>query len=214
MVHAAELTVGEYVEFDGEVMELTELMPVIPPELGPDGRVKLTLTFGNADGETKTYVAVASEEFELRDAPGVEEPAKRRVGVSSESGVGEESFEKWDKKVVPKSEAERESILKIIKSNVFFAYLDESEENDLIDVVFEKRFGPGDVLMNQGDEGDLFYVVDSGNADIYVLDDSGNEQMVRSCKAGDSFGELALMYNAPRNATIKARNDRDRKSVV
>ena len=76
----------------------------------------------------------------------------------------------------------------------------------MIDVVFEKIFDGGDVLMKEGDEGDLFYVIESGEADIFVANnETGDDVLVRECKAGDSFGELALMYNAPRNATVKAR---------
>jgi len=61
--------------------------------------------------------------------------------------------------------------------------------------------------MRQGDEGDLFYIIDKGDAEIFVFDENKNEKLVRSCKEGDSFGELALMYHAPRNATVKAKTE-------
>ena len=57
-------------------------------------------------------------------------------------------------------------------------------------------------LIKQGEAGDYFYVVESGKF-IYQVDgkDSGMAQ------AGSSFGELALMYNAPRAATVVASED-------
>ena len=54
-----------------------------------------------------------------------------------------------------------------------------------------------------------FYVVDSGDLDAFVTSsDAGAEpRYVKSFGVGDSFGELALMYNCPRTATIQARTD-------
>ena len=64
----------------------------------------------------------------------------------------------------------------------------------------------GDVVIRQADEGDNFYVVESGTCNCYMgsCDDSG---LVNVCESGDCFGELALMYNAPRAATVMAATD-------
>lgn len=63
--------------------------------------------------------------------------------------------------------------------------------------------------MTQGDAGDYFYVVEKGSFDVYVNDSGalqpgpdGMGKKVGSVQAGGSFGELALMYNAPRAATV------------
>lgn len=64
-------------------------------------------------------------------------------------------------------------------------------------------------VITQGDAGDYFYVVEKGSFDVYVNpsgtvepgpDGMGNK--VGTIEAGGSFGELALMYNAPRAATV------------
>jgi cAMP-dependent protein kinase regulator len=208
MVCAAELNVGEFVDFFGEIVEITDVQPVIPPEIGPDGRSKLQIEVTSSwDGTTKTYIAAASEEFQLENAPGSDSAAgsRRRAGVSSEPGVGADTLQTWKKVVIPKTPEERENIRALVKHNVFFDHLEETEENELIDVVFDRRFEAGDTLMKEGDEGDHFYVIESGEADIFVANENGNDVLVRQCKPGDSFGELSLMYNAPRNATVKAR---------
>jgi cAMP-dependent protein kinase regulator len=73
--------------------------------------------------------------------------------------------------------------------------------------------------MKQGEDGDYFYIVDEGHADIFVNGlgcltpedaegPSTSEEYggrVQICESGSSFGELALMYNAPRAATVVAR---------
>lgn len=54
-----------------------------------------------------------------------------------------------------------------------------------------------DVIIKQGDVGDFFYVLDTGATRIEV-----NGKKVAEVGTGGSFGELALMYNAPRAATV------------
>lgn len=63
----------------------------------------------------------------------------------------------------------------------------------------------GDLIIQQGDDGDYFYVIGSGDYDIYINTDSGNEKKVNSFNGEGSFGELALMYSQPRTATVKGK---------
>lgn len=71
--------------------------------------------------------------------------------------------------------------------------------------MFPEEHNDGDVIIRQGDQGKNFYVVDAGTPEVYLRDkDSDTEKKVLSYTEGDSFGELALMYNAPRAATVKA----------
>jgi cAMP-dependent protein kinase regulator len=68
-------------------------------------------------------------------------------------------------------------------------------------------------VIIQGDQGDFFYVVEKGTFDVYV-NPSGSLQpgpdglgkKVATIEPGGSFGELALMYNAPRAATVMSSN--------
>ena len=65
--------------------------------------------------------------------------------------------------------------------------------------MFEKRVESGETLIKQGDQGDYFYVIDSGAFD--VLKDG---QKIGQVKQGGSFGELALMYDTGRAASVLA----------
>lgn len=83
--------------------------------------------------------------------------------------------------------------------------LDEDTAAILVDAMFPEEHNDGDVIIRQGDQGKNFYVVDAGTPEVYLRDkDSDTEKKVLSYTEGDSFGELALMYNAPRAATVKA----------
>lgn len=61
----------------------------------------------------------------------------------------------------------------------------------------------GDVIISQGDDGDYFYVIGSGNYDIFINTENGQKKKVNSFNGEGSFGELALMYSQPRSATVK-----------
>lgn len=89
-------------------------------------------------------------------------------------------------------------------SRVAFGYiyliLNLFEQVDkVIDAMFCREVAPGDVIIEQGDDGDNFYVIESGVYDIFV-----NKAKVGQYVEKGSFGELALMYNMPRAATIVA----------
>jgi cAMP-dependent protein kinase regulator len=64
----------------------------------------------------------------------------------------------------------------------------------------------GEDIIVQGDIGDMFYLLEDGSVDVYVRK-AGEEHKVHTYKPGDAFGELALMYNAPRAATCRAHVD-------
>jgi len=64
---------------------------------------------------------------------------------------------------------------------------------------------PEEHVIKQGDNGDDLYVVDSGKLSCYKLFPNNSEPtFLKDYEPGESFGELALLYNAPRAATIKA----------
>lgn len=106
------------------------------------------------------------------------------------------------KVVIPKTEDAKQRINKAIQNNLLFRNLDVEQKDDIINAMFEKKVFKGDIVIRQGDSGDNFYIVDSGHFDILVNDVKKGEIGV-----GSSFGELALMYNTPRAATIIATND-------
>jgi len=126
----------------------------------------------------------------------------RRRGAVSAEPIHEEDAANYVKKVVPKDEATRASLSKAIGKNVLFSHLDESERGDIFDAMFPTVATTDDVIIQQGDEGDNFYIIDQGEVDIYV-----NSKKVVSLCEGGSFGELALIYGTPRAATVKAASN-------
>merc|ERR1712106_649751 len=81
-------------------------------------------------------------------------------------------------------------------------HLKEEEMAEVFESLFPSEAVLEDTIIQQGDEGDNFYIIDEGEVDIYV-----NDRKVVNIGEGGSFGELALIYGTPRAATVKAASD-------
>jgi len=88
-----------------------------------------------------------------------------------------------------------------------FKNFDDEQYQDVLNAMEEKRIPAGTTVIEQGAVGDFFYIVESGTLDCFISKDRGEPHKVTEYSAGGSFGELALMYNAPRAATIKSTSD-------
>ncbi len=79
-------------------------------------------------------------------------------------------------------------------------------KNLIIDQMWRTEIKSGTSVIQQGDRGDNLYVVESGSFDVFVAAGQAQKK-VATRAAGTCFGELALMYNAPRAATVTATVD-------
>ena len=61
------------------------------------------------------------------------------------------------------------SLSKAIAKNVLFSHLDENERSDIFDAMFPVNAMPGEVIIQQGDEGDNFYIIDTGDVEVSYL---------------------------------------------
>ncbi|KAL4438849.1 hypothetical protein ABPG74_016569 [Tetrahymena malaccensis] len=69
-----------------------------------------------------------------------------------------------------------------------------------------ERFSSGDMVFSQGDRGSKFYIILEGLVGIYIKIKS-EQKKVKELRGGESFGELALINDAPRSASIKCITD-------
>lgn len=69
--------------------------------------------------------------------------------------------------------------------------------------MFEHRVEAGDMVIRQGDDGDFFYVVEEGAYHALIDIEDGSMKKVFEYNGDGNFGELALLYNMPRAASIQ-----------
>ncbi|KAF2503384.1 camp-binding domain-like protein [Lophium mytilinum] len=135
----------------------------------------------------------------------------RRTSVSAESLNPTSSLnDNWTPPYHQKTEDQQTRLKQAVSGNFLFSHLDDEQSAQVLGALQEKPIPTkGIKVIQQGDVGDYFYVVEDGHFDIYVNksgkleagpDGLGNK--VGSVGPGGSFGELALMYNAPRAATV------------
>jgi len=132
-------------------------------------------------------------------------PPRRRASICAEkldpSGVDKEVIQ------IPKTDEEIAKIRSILVTCVLFEHLDEAQLKKVNDAMFSVTKDEGEIIIKEGDDGDNFYLIDSGNVDVFIDNgDVGPAKLVNSYCDGESFGELAIMYNAPRAATCTARD--------
>ncbi|KAF0697027.1 Aste57867_12255 [Aphanomyces stellatus] len=99
----------------------------------------------------------------------------------------------------PKSAETVHVILRALKAHYLFSSLDEAEVQDIMHAMSNVTQAAGADVIVQGSPGNCFYILESGQCEIHV-----NGEVVGKYVGGDAFGELALLYNCPRAATIRA----------
>ena len=75
--------------------------------------------------------------------------------------------------------------------------------------VTQLRFEPGDTIYRQGEPGDLVYSIVSGEVEIIREMPDGEERLLATMGPGEYFGEMALISDAARTATVRARGEVD-----
>ena len=154
---------------------------------------------------------------------------KALVNVSCKKGS---AFDSIELRKVPKIEYARDIIWSACLDNLLFASLTKRDRTALTDPFEPRDIEKGHVLISQGEDGDEFFVVESGRLLVYVRPEPQPPSGASECRTihtsfdkerytssndgtdygkrvleygpGSSFGELALLYGAPRAATVVA----------
>jgi len=129
----------------------------------------------------------------------------RRASVSAEPLSMEDDITN-DRVIHPKTDEQRKRLQVAVKDILIFKSLDQEQREYVLDAMFEKQASAGEKVIELGDNGDYFYVVDSGVLDCFIKI-NGEEKKVFTYDNTGAFGELALMYNTPRAATIMATEE-------
>ena len=111
---------------------------------------------------------------------------------------------------MPKTAEEIERIKAAVRANFLFQHLNETQAQQVYDVMKRVPVKKGEVVIRQGDAGDWFYVVDAGEFAVTLSQAGKQVEILKYTTQGGTnpcFGELALMYSKPRAATVTAAKD-------
>jgi len=176
------------------------------PKMGQSSSLAAMVAAAEADSDED------EEEPDDPNAPIYVAPLKvsnknRKTGISAESMDPSKMKEQMKNLVVhPKDEAVKAELLRVVQKSPLLKMLDQEQKDKIVDAFA----GPltkeeGEDIIVQGEIGDVFYLLEEGAVDIYIKKGDMPEAIkVHTYKPGDAFGELAIMYNAPRAATCRA----------
>ncbi|GMI45784.1 hypothetical protein TrCOL_g9294 [Triparma columacea] len=140
------------------------------------------------------------DEAEMKAPPSVKKGRRGTVMAAAVTVAPD-----WAPPVFEKSEKEKEDLINSIGKNILFSELESKELDIIIRAMKRIEYKEGDNIIEQGAEGDLFYVVEEGECEIFV---KGVGKVMEiggfTSKNRNYFGELALLYDAPRAATVTA----------
>ena len=133
---------------------------------------------------------------------------KSRTSVSAEVYGLFNKKENFVPKVIPKNEDQMNRIKGKIISSFIFSSLEKKDLDVVINAMEEKRFKLNEKVITQGEDGDCLYIVETGNLKCYkTFNPEDSPKFLKTYQPGESFGELALLYNCPRAATIICSTD-------
>lgn len=171
--------------------------------------------YDNADKEMKVESESEKSDDEEEDKDKIDElitinqkrnQSRARTSVSAEVYGQFNQKGNFVAKVIPKQPEQKERLQNVVLKSFIFNNLEENDLNTVLDAIEERRFKTGETVILEGDQGDVLFIVESGELSC-TKKIKGEVTFLRTYKEGESFGELALLYNAPRAATITASSD-------
>jgi CRP/FNR family cyclic AMP-dependent transcriptional regulator len=90
----------------------------------------------------------------------------------------------------------------MLEKTPLFSSLNASELALLSSQAVTRTFPKNSIIINEGDASDALYVMNSGRVKVFLSDDDGKEMVLNTLGPGEYFGEVAMLDNATRSASI------------
>ena len=136
----------------------------------------------------------------------------QRGSVAAQGGIDPTKMQ-VNLATMPKVEKSDEALKRLkesVNKNILMSALSQEYKDAVIASMKEVKVAAGEYIITQGEAGDNWYVVESGALDAWKKFEPTEEapgKKVKSYSTSDSFGELALMYNQRRAASVIASTD-------
>lgn len=129
---------------------------------------------------------------------------QRAQGISAEP-QSEATIQELSQQTFPvydKNERSRELIKAAILDNDFMKNLEMTQIREIVDCMYPVQYAAGSLIIKEGDVGSIVYVMEEGRVEV-----SRENKYLSTLAPGKVLGELAILYNCKRTATIKAATD-------
>ena len=164
---------------------------------------------------TRASVKLDESQLGVRPVRRVMSREKKKVIANVEDVLQDSENDVLDMNAlaVEKTAAEAARIEEAVRANFLFRHLNDQQMQEVISVMAKVEVSEGDVIIRQNDEGDRFYIADSGTFEVRVAktpqeavaaDGAHVHTYHATANNHPGFGELALMYSHPRAASVVA----------
>jgi len=134
-------------------------------------------------------------------------PRKASVSSREASTVWELDRETFNHIVLEGVQRKRNQCTAVLRKVPLFELMSEGEILNIIDAMKQVTYPAGTVIIQQGDPGEHFFIVYTGMVEAIRTDPADQSTQSFVHEAGDYFGELALLRNAMRAATVVATTE-------
>jgi CRP/FNR family transcriptional regulator/CRP/FNR family cyclic AMP-dependent transcriptional regulator len=97
--------------------------------------------------------------------------------------------------------------LDTLRNIPLFSSVRDADLEAIASLLIERRFPRHKTIVEEGLPGDYMYILCEGRVQVSKLSDDGREKILEFLEAGDFFGEMSLLDNAPRSASVRALAD-------
>lgn len=158
-------------------------------------------------------MGIATSKKLLHSNSGVDEEIPNATGARREKGMTEMRRNNELPSIPPNctrvSDEDQDFIMDALRKLLLFKDMYEATQKKIVKEMYLKEVKAGEIVIKQGDSGIAaceLYVVKSGKFEV-LEQRQGVNMRVNLKEVGDCFGEIALIYNSPRNATVAATTD-------
>merc|ERR1719230_2396600 len=116
-------------------------------------------------------------------------------GSNKPTKEDKDHFEGKEKSEV--SPENRRFILKVLQKHFLFAALEDEERASAVDHMHQQKCKSGEIVFEQGGQGDCCYIIQSGAFTVSI-----DDRNVKQLRSKHTFGELAMLYNVKRTASV------------
>jgi len=161
-------------------------------------------------GDNKDEEEEEEEEDDCDEIPESFKKNESSMGKARQS-VSAEAYGQWNQKKAftppsfPKSDEQKARLEATITNSFLFSALEPADMQTVLMAMKECNFEAKQEVIKEGDDGDFMFVIEKGSLDC-IKTINGEDKIVKTCDPGDVFGELALLYNCPRAASVVAKD--------
>ena len=183
--------------------EPKSISPKIPPFQIQDHLIEKKISPDLTSSEEEDEEYTKDEQARLNRIETQKANNKKKMGISAEAYGNYNKPTKFIAPFIEKSREQIEQIRKTLGMSFMFKSLDRTDLEVVIAAMSVNEYQEGDFVIKQGDDGAELFILSQGSLICEkILPGNDASTFLKNYQIGEVFGELALMYNVPRAATI------------